>query len=217
MTLRPSLGSPPSAPATEQTREAATEMRIEDLRAGDEAAWDEFFSRYDSAIRSITAWPKWRFDAHTREDLAQTVRAEIVRSVSNLSDESRLAGFVKRICVNRCIDEVRRQVRERSSRSSMFHRSPDGEWQEMDIQAGEDFNPFTAVALTERAAALKRLVAGLDSLCRTAIHDFYTRGLSYKQMAKKQGVAVNTVGSRLARCLDKLREMMTHEPDAEAL
>jgi RNA polymerase sigma factor (sigma-70 family) len=48
----------------------------------------------------------------------------------------------------------------------------------------------------------------MDEQSRTCLLQFYVEGLSYKDMAERQGVTVNTVGSRLSRCLDKLKEAL---------
>ena len=185
---------------------------VDALGRGDETAWNAFFSEYDPVIRSVVAWPKWHFEIHVREDLEQTIRAEIHRCISNLQQESQLKAFVKRICVNRCIDEVRRQVRERQVLRPMAVKIEDGEWKEIDPRAGPEFNPVTAVIAAERASELKRVLADLESPCRSAIQRFYVDGASYREMAELEGISINTVGSRLARCLEKLRKLMKHDP-----
>lgn len=185
---------------------------VEAMKKGDETAWNAFFSEYDPLIRSIVAWPKWHFEIHVREDLAQTVRTEVHRCISNLKQEAQLKAFVKRICVNRCIDEVRRQVRERQVLQPMAVKLEDGEWKEIDPGAGPEFDPVTTVIAAEKAADLKRALDGLESPCQTAIRQFYVEECSYKEMAEKEGISINTVGSRLARCLEKLRKLMKQDP-----
>jgi len=185
---------------------------VESLKTGDEGAWNAFFLEYDRVIGSVVAWPKWHFESHVREDLAQTIRAEIVRCISNLKQEAQLKAFVKRICVNRCIDEVRRQSRERQVLQPMVVRLEDGEWKEIEPGAGPEFDPVTTVIAAERASSLKRVMEDLESPCRTAIRRFYVDGSSYKEMAEQEGISINTVGSRLARCLEKLRKLMKRDP-----
>ncbi len=182
------------------------------LQSGDDAPWDEFFLEFDALIRSVVSWPKWHFTHHVQQDLAQIIRAELVRSLSTLKDHSRVAGFVKRISVNRCIDEVRRQVRKDGSSFSLTVHDKDGEWKEMDVDAGEDFDPVRAVVLATRATALHELLGQLNETCQKAIDQFYMQGMAYKDIAKDQGISIKTVGSRLAKCLAKLKRLIVRNP-----
>ena len=59
--------------------------------------------------------------------------------------------------------------------------------------------------MMDRARALRGMLAKLEDTCRTALRQFYMEDLSYREMARAQGVAVKTVGTRLSRCLQKLR------------
>jgi RNA polymerase sigma factor (sigma-70 family) len=174
--------------------------------------WDRFFVEHDPRIRIIVGWPKWRFEAHVQEDLAQTIRGEIVRCIENLRDRGQAAAFVRRICVNRCIDEVRRQVRERRVLQPLAVQDPEGRWHELDAAADPEPDPAAAIILAERAAALRRLLDSLDECCLRMVRRFYVAGESYADMARQEGIAINTVGSRLSRCLERLRQMAGADP-----
>lgn len=178
------------------------------LQAGDDAAWTSFFTEFDPLIQSVVSWPKWRFDAHTREDLCQIMRQAIVKSIGNLRKEGSLNAFVKRICVNRCIDKVRSEVRENQIMVPLAVRDSDGTWREPDLPAGDRFDPVVEIMANERARILKDTLAKISDDCRSIIQSFYRDGYSYKEISAQQGIAVNTVGSRLARCLSKLRELL---------
>ena len=79
-------------------------------------------------------------------------------------------------------------------------------------EAGEAFDPIKEVETYERGAALREQLKTLDETCRTAIQFFYVQALSYKEISARLGIAVNTVGSRLAKCLEKLRGMVEKDP-----
>ncbi|MEI7899144.1 MAG: sigma-70 family RNA polymerase sigma factor [bacterium] len=178
------------------------------LRAGDEAAWTAFFAQFDGSIRAVVAWPKWRFDPHTREDVAQAIRMGIMHSMERLQSEQSLQAFVRKICINRCIDMLRKQLREQNRLVPLGHWNEDGEWEDVDVAAGPEFDPVATLQRAERAAVLRSALARMDEPSQTLIRQFYVEGLSYREIALRQGVAVNTVGSRLSRCLDKLRELL---------
>jgi len=178
------------------------------LRGGDEQAWRAFFESFDGVIRSVVAWPKWRFEAHTRDDVAQTIRLGIVQSIGRLQSDQSLQAFVRKICVNRCIDALRRQIREQNRLEPLGYFNEDGEWVDRDFSAGAEFDPVVALQQIEQAAALRETLAKLDEQSQTLILQFYVEGLSYRELAERHGVAVNTVGSRLSRCLDRLGKLL---------
>jgi len=179
---------------------------LDELRAGGERAWEIFFRHFDATIRSIAAWPRWHFDVHRSEDAVQMCKLGIVQAIGRLESEQSLPAFVRKICIHRCIDLLRKQLREQDRLMPLGHWNDDGEWVELDLPANDEFDPALALQRAERAAMLRRALDSLDPTCRTSIRQFYVEGLSYKDMAVRQGVAVNTVGSRLSRCLEKLRE-----------
>ena len=178
------------------------------LRAGDNQAWCAFFERFDPMIRAVVAWPKWRFDVHTREDVVQTIKVGIVQSIGRLQSEQSLQAFVRKICVHRCIDVLRRLIREQSRLEPLGYWNEEGEWEDRDLVADEGFDPVVALQRIEGVAVLREALAKLDEPSRTFVLQFYVEGLSYRDMAQRYGVAVNTVGSRLSRCLDKLRTLL---------
>lgn len=188
---------------------------IGELRANDPRAWTRFFAAFDPLIRAIAAWPRWHFDHHMREDAVQNIRQGIVQSLARLQSEAALTAFVRRIAVNRCIDLLRKQLRLQSRQTPLGHYNAEGAWEEPDTPAANGaFDPVQALLRAERAALLRRAMQRLDADERACLLQFYAEGLSYREMSERQGVAVNTVGSRLSRCLDKLRGLLDHDDAA---
>jgi RNA polymerase sigma factor (sigma-70 family) len=186
-------------------------ISLKDLKKGEASAWSAFFERYNPLIDSVTAWSKWRFSHHDRREVAQDVRAELGKTLANFRGESSLELFVKRVCIYRCIDRIRRQVRERRMFAAGTVIDQDGTPREVDHPAGEDFDPVAEIIRFERARVTRKMLDSLDATCQTAIRLFYLDSLSYKEIAGRLGIAVNTVGSRLAKCLEKLRSLIQKE------
>jgi RNA polymerase sigma-70 factor (ECF subfamily) len=181
---------------------------LEALKEGDSSAWEAFFKEHDHIILSVVAWSKWHFAVHIREEIAQQIRVELTRAVPGFRGESSLTQFVKKIGIRRCIDQVRRETRARNFLVPDTVRTEDGEFRHLDFEAGEEFDPRESVQKTERAAALRELLEDLDPACKTAIRQFYMEEKTYKEIAELNGITVNTVGSRLSKCLEKLRFLM---------
>ena len=188
------------------------ENQIEDLKKGDLKAWDAFISDIDPLIRSVVAWQKWHFAPHTQDDLCQKIRTDLTKSVPQFKGESSIEYFVKKICIRRCIDEVRRQVRSRELFVSTVTQDEDGEWKEIDAPSDETVDPIRSVILSERASILKKILESIDKTCQIAIQMFYLQSLTYKEISEHLGIAVNTVGSRLAKCLNKLKGFIKSDP-----
>ena len=178
------------------------------LRAGKPAAWRDFLRQCDPLLYAMAAWPKWRFDAHAREEVVQATRTSLAQALPTLTCNAAIPAFVRRICANRCIDAVRRRLREQKHFVSMVGWDSEDPGATIDHPADDSYDPVREIILAERAAGLRHAMGHLDLICQTAIRDFYVEGHSYKAMAERQKVAVNTVGSRLSRCLDKLRSLL---------
>jgi len=185
----------------------ADQPDIEALKKGVEKAWDRFFLQFDKEICAIAAWPKWRFDAHTREDVVQIIKLAIVQSIKHLQSEQALRAFVRKICVHRCIDMLRKRLREQGRLLSLGHFSDDGEWEDVDVAAGDEFDPVTSLLRAERAIIVREALARMDAPSQKLIRQFYVENQSYKDIAESEGISINTVGSRLSRCLNKLRPL----------
>lgn len=181
------------------------------LRAGESAAWRDFLAQCDPLLHAIASWPKWRFDPHAREDVVQATRTSLSQSIATLASDAALPAFVRRVCVNRCIDAVRRRLREQAHVAHPLAWEDDATDPIADAPADASYDPVREILLAERAAALRQAMGRLDAPCANAVRSFYVEGRSYRDMAQAEGVAVNTVGSRLSRCLDRLRQLLRGE------
>jgi len=185
---------------------------VEALRSNQATASEEFHARFDPLIRYIAAWRKWGFSADVQEDVVQNTHAVLAKGVTRFRGDATLEQFVKKVCILRCLDELRRSLSSRDREAALVYRNSDGEWVDRDVASPKEVHPVTELVRAERLAALRAELGKLEDGCRSAILCFYEKGRSYKQMSQEMGVAVNTVGSRLARCLKKLRLMLMRHP-----
>jgi RNA polymerase sigma-70 factor (ECF subfamily) len=95
---------------------------------------------------------------------------------------------------------------------SSVQKNRDGNWNEMEFRNGNSLDPHQEIMKMERLQALSSALSELQTTCRNSITLFYIRNLSYREIADRLGVSVNTVGSRLSKCLNKLQNRLRQDP-----
>lgn len=185
---------------------------LQRLQQGEQKAWDAFFSRHNDLIVAVVSWSKWRFTPQTREDVAQSIRASLFKAIASYNKDASLEYYVKRICINQCIDEVRRQIRARQHTVSLSLAEDGSLSDSVAFMVDTTQDPIQEVVNSEMAIHVKKILGELDELCRTAIVRFYFSQQSYKEISTELGIAINTVGSRLAKCLEKVRKKIRIDP-----
>lgn len=91
----------------------------------------------------------------------------------------------------------------------------DKEIEEMNFyKESEAASPEQAVLRSEMNKMLERVLQEISEVYREAMLLKYVHGLSYKEIAKLQGVSEKTVEQRIYRGKQKLKEVI-HEAEAE--
>ncbi len=175
--------------------------------AGRSAPAGEIVASHDELIVTVVAWKKWQFDDQVRRDVAQTIREHLLRALDTFDGQCPLDLFIKRICVYKCIDEVRRQIRQRKlivTEPRRHHGGPALDNQPT-LAANEGYCPIRDIVRDEQKRLVRLALAEFEEACRQVIRRFYYEKQSYQTMAADLGINISTVGTRLARCLRKLR------------
>ena len=87
-----------------------------------------------------------------------------------------------------------------------------GVWNEMEFASQNTADPYDDTVHHEQINTLHAELQRMHKTCRQSIHMFYMKHLSYKQMSEILGITVNTVGSRLSKCLSKLKTGLKNNP-----
>lgn len=182
------------------------------VRTEGEAGWELFCDRFDPLIRAITGWSKWNFSEDEQEDVRQEIYVRLQTALPNFQQKCSLKWFIKKISIHQCVNEIRRQVRWRKVITPSVQKDADGQWNEMEFKNNTTSDPRHEILQKERIMALSKAMGTLQSTCKNSITLFYIRNLSYREMADQLGVSVNTVGSRLSKCLSKLHRELRHNP-----
>lgn len=131
------------------------------------------------------------------DDVVQEIFVRVVRHVPSLRDAERIEAWLFQIARNTLRDAMRVRQR-RDSRTDAI---------ETDIPAPPDSEDERA-AEAELAPCLTPMVARLAEPYRTAIEITAVHGLTQTEAAKRAGVSVSGMKSRVQRARDQLKEML---------
>lgn len=195
-----------------KNRSSSDQKILRAVRRKDAAAWDLFSTRFDPLIRSVLEWPRWRFSEYERQDVSQNIYLQLQKALPKFKGNSSLRTFITRIAHQQCVNEVRRQVRQKSFVTPSLHRTKTGDWNEKEFACPHTLDPYRELIRSERRVAVLDALEHLQETCRNSISLYYIENYSYQMISKKLGISVNTVGSRLSKCLDKLHEDLRRHP-----
>ncbi|MDN4606281.1 RNA polymerase sigma factor [Sporosarcina highlanderae] len=167
---------------------------IEQIRAGDQAAFRQFYNAYaDAAIRTASAITRNREMA---KDAVQETFIRVYRQINNYNPNLPFDPWFYRILTNECL-----RLLKKDSPLSKFEL-PD---------------PETNPSLTEESfdylSDLYDVIQSMDDIHRIPLILKYVKGFSEKEIADILGLNQNTVKSRLFIGRKKLREQL--QPDEE--
>lgn len=84
---------------------------IQQAKAGDQAAFDAIYSRYERQIYSFTY--RMMADPDDAADLTQDCFVKAYRSIGRTTEDLNLSAWLHRIAANNCLDVLRRRQRLR--------------------------------------------------------------------------------------------------------
>ncbi|HBA84749.1 MAG TPA: hypothetical protein DCZ95_11700 [Verrucomicrobia bacterium] len=185
------------------------------LQSGDESAWNDFLPRASTIIRYVVSWPRWHFDEQVREDLLRRIQSALPQALKQFAGQSSVHTLIRKISVYQCIDEVRRQIRDRKVFLNQVLEGEEDEPNRSEVAlfpAGESFDPVKTILKLELAEIMHQGMASLSSTCTEVLRFCYLDGLSYKEMAARLGISINSIGPRLAACYDRFKENIKKNP-----
>lgn len=164
----------------------------------------ELFRRGDSAavaatvalVRRAVAFRGFYVPLSERDDVVQEVVTQLWHALSapGSGRPENFEAFVRAIAYRRCVDWVRRHRVTEPFRAAMTAASvpaPDAELLE-----------------TERIAIGARILAALRSRCRELLELHAGAGLTYRQIAERQGRLEKTVRNQVSDCLHAARRLL---------
>jgi RNA polymerase sigma-70 factor, ECF subfamily len=131
------------------------------------------------------------------DDVVQEVFLRVMRHLPTLRDAGRIEAWLFQIARNTLNDAMRARQR-RGTRTDPLEIDPPDETETEDVRAAE----------AELAPCLTPMVAGLSQPYREAIELTSVHGLTQAEAAKRAGVSVSGMKSRVQRARDRLKGML---------
>lgn len=127
-------------------------------------------------------------------DLSQEAWVKAWQRLHQFQGESSFATWMTRIVINLCLDQIRRQKKIRAESIEQLDEEAGGVERQMPV---EHTNPTEGLEKDELRKRIDEAMGKLTESHRTVLvlHEF--QGLEYKEIAKKVGISIGTVMSRL--------------------
>ena len=178
-------------------RGSTNDEHVDDLRAGNTAAWQRFMKEQGRVILAVGR--RVGLDASERDELFQNTCLIAYRSIGQLKDPDRLSSWVYSIAYRTGIELARRR------------KPSDAGEEEMQRLASEE---PSAEEVLERVELARHVREGLDRIgdtCRDLLGQLYlqTDEPSYEEVSRRLSMPIGSIGPTRARCLEKLRKALS--------
>jgi len=173
-------------------------------RQGDTRAFEELVVRHRDKIYA-RAFSMLRNDQEAI-DLSQEAWVKGWQRLNQFQGESSFGTWMTRIVINLCLDDLRRQKRQRTDSMEAIEEESGGVERQMPIL---EVNPTAGLERAELRKRIDRALGQLSHEHRTVLvlHEF--EEMEYKQIAKTMECSIGTVMSRLFYARRKLAVLLT--------
>jgi RNA polymerase sigma factor (sigma-70 family) len=174
----------------EVSRSRTDDDLIEDCLRGDQSAWQDLVHRYQRLVYSIAH--AYRLQPDDASDVFQQVWVELYQRLSSIRDIRALPAWLATVTRRKSLTLVR------SSRGTE--------------PIDEDYPEISRrIAAVENEHALERALDQLPDRSRRLVELLYLtpEEPSYAAIAAELGMPVPSIGPTRARCLEKLRKLLS--------
>jgi RNA polymerase sigma factor (sigma-70 family) len=171
---------------------------------GENSAWEALVDRYAALIYSIPF--KYGFEEADASDVFQSVCVTLLEKVGSIRAPQGLAAWIITTTNRQCLGLIRQRRRELS------HSAVDGSAVVEFDPADPDRLPEDELVSLERQQMVRTAIRQLPPNCRELVEALYSdarQPTSYQQLAEGLGMPMNSLGPTRARCLEKLRRLLT--------
>jgi RNA polymerase sigma-70 factor (ECF subfamily) len=177
-----------------------TENFIEKLKNGDLQAYGKLVEEQQGKVLAICF--KFLQNTDDARDTAQEVFIEVFRSMGSFRSDARLATWIYRIAVNRSIDAMRKQKRQKKL---MAFRQVFEKVTRNIASEEQSEHPAAALEIGERNQVLRDALDRLPDNQKSALVLSKCDGLSNPEIAEILKVTVSSVESLIHRAKQNMR------------
>ena len=178
---------------------------------GDMAAFEELVARHRDKIYA-RAYSMMRNEEEAI-DLSQEAWVKGWQRLGQFQGDSSFGTWMTRIVINLCLDQLRKQKRQRTESIEELDEESGGVERQMPVVTT---NPTAGLEKAELRQRIDRALSQLSYEHRTVLvlHEF--EEMEYKEIAKTMGCSMGTVMSRLFYARRKLAALLSdlRKPDA---
>jgi RNA polymerase sigma factor (sigma-70 family) len=183
------------------------------LKKGDQHAWDEAFRRLYPAAFAAARHPLAALTPTEAEDIAIEALTLLLPKVKDVSAFDELRLLVITIASRKAISERRRQFADKRGGGDLTSLDALQDDETIRFEPAEQvLTHLDAADLRELGRLLDTALAVLEPKQAGLVRDFLMHHLPYKELAKKYGMPIGSVGVSLARSLDKIRAQLQTVP-----
>ena len=171
---------------------------------GDAYAFEQLMTAQESRMYAVAL--RMCGNREDAQDCQQEAMLRVYRAISGFKGQSSFSTWVYRITMNSCLDELRR-------RKSRTATSLDALLETGFAPSDESDTPEQNSLRSEQRRVLEKAIAGLPEDMRAAIVLRDIQGCSYDEIAQTLDANVGTIKSRISRGREKLRAVLSEQPE----
>lgn len=175
------------------------QLPVSQARAGDSAAWDALFRRYQLPLY-VYIFELVR-DEQTSLDIVQETFINAARHIGSLREDDKFGSWLFGIAHQKCIQRWRKQAREEMLRDEFAH-----------TPAQVESGPDELLIREEQEAEFMYLLNQLPPPQRSVLLLHFVEDFSLEEIAGITGVSIGTVKSRLHYAKKSLRKLWEEQP-----
>lgn len=184
-----------SSPISDPQSPISDSQLIKACQAGDETAWQTLITRYKRLVYTIPM--RFGFTTAEADDVFQTVWTTLVQKLPTLTRPDRIRAWLVTTARRECLYRLRQQ--------NPPDLPPPDQWV-------ADLTPEEIITRYEPYQQLHTALDRLSARCRRLLHLLYIDPAkpTYANIAQQLQMRVGAIGPTRGRCLEQLRQLMTH-------
>jgi len=183
-------------------------------KIGEKKFWEEIYNRYGKYLKAVVGYkyPDFRDSA---DDIVQETFLRM--AFEDLSRVKNLKAFLATTAAHISIDMHRqRNAKKRADSNTVAldaEMGSEGDNSFLEITENEKSDDPLDLAIEEiKIEEYKKILQRLPEDCREMLL-LSAEGMKYKEISKKMGIPIGTVGTKLLRCRKKLKKIIEKEKD----